>query len=154
MDKFALQCAIRHVYFNDYGLDKVFILSDLSALFLYYMDDDTPEDIIYDYRKLQVWLVKHEFIRKYVCAEKNVVPKDYHCEFKGNHMQNLTFSPVVNIPETEDRSLSIAQASEFANELNMINIPAIALYVKKRIRQMGDLDFVESEDEDACRPQI
>ena len=69
-------------------------------------------------------------------------------------MQNLTFSPVVNIPETEDRSLSIAQASEFANELNMINIPAIALYVKKRIRQMGDLDFVESEDEDACRPQI
>ncbi|MBR1863929.1 MAG: hypothetical protein IJ806_07580 [Ruminococcus sp.] len=63
-NKFALCCALRHIYFNDYGLDKTFIMSDLLALTAYYADQDTPPEIISNQKKLHLWLTKIEIIKK------------------------------------------------------------------------------------------
>lgn len=63
-NKFALCCALRHIYFNDYGLDKTFIMSDLLALTSYYTDQDAPPEIISNYKKLHHWLTKVELINK------------------------------------------------------------------------------------------
>ena len=51
-NKFALCCALRHIFFNDYGLEKTFIMSDLLALTAYYSDQDTPPEIISNQKKL------------------------------------------------------------------------------------------------------
>lgn len=63
-NKFALCCALRHIYFNDYGLEKTFIMSDLLALTAYYSDQNTPPEIISNQKKLHLWLTKAEFIKK------------------------------------------------------------------------------------------
>lgn len=63
-NKFALCCALRHIFFNDYGLERTFILSDLLALTAYYSDRDTPPEIISNQKKLHLWLTKVELIKK------------------------------------------------------------------------------------------
>ncbi len=63
-NKYALCCALRHIFFNDFGLEKTFILSDLLALTAYYSDDDTPPEIISNQKKLHLWLTKTELIKK------------------------------------------------------------------------------------------
>jgi hypothetical protein len=63
-NKFALCCALRHIYFNDFGLEKTFIMSDLLALTSYYSDQDTPPEIISNQKKLHLWLTKVELIKK------------------------------------------------------------------------------------------
>jgi hypothetical protein len=63
--RYALCCALRHIYFNDFGLDKTFILSDLLALTSYYTDEDTPPEIIADHKKLHLWLTKLELMKKF-----------------------------------------------------------------------------------------
>ena len=63
-NKFALCCALRHIYFNDYGLEKTFIMSDLLALTAYYSDQNTPPEIISNQKKLHMWLTKAELIKK------------------------------------------------------------------------------------------
>lgn len=63
-NKYALCCALRHIFFNDFGLEKTFILSDLLALTAYYSDGDTPPEIISNQKKLHLWLTKTELIKK------------------------------------------------------------------------------------------
>ena len=63
-NRFALCCALRHIYFNDYGLDKTFIMSDLLALTAYYSDQNTPPEIVSNQKKLHLWLTKVELIKK------------------------------------------------------------------------------------------
>ena len=63
-NKFALCCALRHIFFNDYGLEKTFIMSDLLALTAYYSDQDTPPEIISNQKKLHLWLTRAELIKK------------------------------------------------------------------------------------------
>lgn len=63
-NKFALCCALRHIFFNDYGLEKTFIMSDLLALTAYYSDQNTPPEIISNQKKLHLWLTKAELIKK------------------------------------------------------------------------------------------
>ncbi len=63
-NKFALCCALRHVFFNDYGLERTFIMSDLLALTAYYSDQNTPPEIISNQKKLHLWLTKAELIKK------------------------------------------------------------------------------------------
>lgn len=63
-NKYALCCALRHIFFNDFGLEKTFILSDLLALTAYYSDDNTPPEIISNQKKLHLWLTKTELIKK------------------------------------------------------------------------------------------
>ena len=36
--RFALSCALRHVFLNDFGLERTFIMKDLAALVIYYAD--------------------------------------------------------------------------------------------------------------------
>ncbi len=62
--RFALCCALRHVFFNDYGLERTYIMSDILALLSYYIDADTPVEIISNQKKLTLWLTKAEMIRK------------------------------------------------------------------------------------------
>ncbi len=69
-NKYALCCALRHIYFNDFGLDKTFIMSDLLALTAYYTDADTPPEIISNHKKLHLWLTKVELNKK-LGAEHN-----------------------------------------------------------------------------------
>lgn len=63
-NKYALCCALRHIYFNDFGLDKTFILSDLLSLTGYYSDNETPPEVISNQKKLHLWLTKVELIKK------------------------------------------------------------------------------------------
>ena len=63
-NKYALCCALRHIFFNDFGLDKTFIMSDLLALAAYYTDKSTPPEIISNQKKLHLWLTKVEIIKK------------------------------------------------------------------------------------------
>ena len=63
-NKFALCCALRHVFFNDYGLERTFILSDLLALTAYYSDQNTPPEIVSNQKKLHLWLTKVEMTKK------------------------------------------------------------------------------------------
>ena len=64
-NKYALCCALRHIYFNDFGLEKTFIMSDLLALTSFYSDENTPPEIISEYKKLHMWLTKFEIIKKF-----------------------------------------------------------------------------------------
>ena len=64
-NKFALCCALRHVFFNDYGLDRIFIMNDLLALVNYYTDGQTPPEIISNQKKLNLWLTKMELIKRF-----------------------------------------------------------------------------------------
>ena len=62
--RFALCCALRHIFFNDYGLDRTYILGDLLALLTYYSDADTPVEVISNTTKLHLWLTKVELLKK------------------------------------------------------------------------------------------
>lgn len=62
--RFALSCALRHIYFNDFGLDRTFIMKDLASLVIYYSDESTPSEIIAGYRRLNEWLTKLELIKQ------------------------------------------------------------------------------------------
>lgn len=72
-NRFALCCALRHIYFNDYGLDKTFIMSDLLALTAYYSDNDTPPEIVSNQKKLHLWLTKVELIKKFEQEQSNAL---------------------------------------------------------------------------------
>lgn len=63
-NKFALCCALRHIFFNDYGLDRTFILSDLLSLTAFYSDENTPPEVISNQKKLHLWLTRVEMIKK------------------------------------------------------------------------------------------
>ncbi|MBR5723192.1 MAG: hypothetical protein IKX57_06135 [Oscillospiraceae bacterium] len=63
-NRFALCCALRHIFFNDYGLEKTFIMSDLLALTAYYSDQNTPPEILSNQKKLHLWLTRAELIKK------------------------------------------------------------------------------------------
>ncbi|MBP3761647.1 MAG: hypothetical protein J6I55_09305 [Ruminococcus sp.] len=64
-NKYALCCALRHIYFNDFGLEKTFIMSDLLAVTSYYSDQNTPPEITENYKKLHMWLTKVEMFKKF-----------------------------------------------------------------------------------------
>ncbi|MBO4878199.1 MAG: hypothetical protein J5501_09360 [Ruminococcus sp.] len=80
-NKYALCCALRHIYFNDFGLDKTFIMSDLLALTAYYEDDNTPPEIISNQKKLHLWLTRIELLKK--------LGKEQGDEVIGNLMHEL-----------------------------------------------------------------
>lgn len=63
--RFALSCALRHIFLNDFGLDRTFIMKDLSALVIYYADESTPADIMADYEKLNNWILRYELMKQY-----------------------------------------------------------------------------------------
>ena len=63
--RFALSCALRHIFLNDFGLDRTFIMKDLSALVIYYADESTPAEIMADYEKLNNWILKYELMKQY-----------------------------------------------------------------------------------------
>ena len=62
--RFALSCALRHIYFNDFGLDRTFIMKDLASLVIYYSDETTPPEIIAGYKRLNEWLTRLELIKQ------------------------------------------------------------------------------------------
>ena len=63
--RFALSCALRHIFLNDFGLDRTFIMKDLSALVIYYTDESTPAEIMADYEKLNNWILRYELMKQY-----------------------------------------------------------------------------------------
>lgn len=63
--RFALSCALRHIFLNDFGLDRTFIMKDLSALVIYYADESTPAEIMADYEKLNNWILRYELMKQY-----------------------------------------------------------------------------------------
>ncbi len=63
--RFALSCALRHIFLNDFGLDRTFIMKDLSALVIYYADESTPAEIMTDYEKLNNWILRYELMKQY-----------------------------------------------------------------------------------------
>ena len=88
--RYALCCALRHIYFNDFGLDKTFILSDLLALTSYYTDEDTPPEIIADHKKLHLWLTKLELMKK--CELEDIGIEAMLMYVKNKAMQAGDFS--------------------------------------------------------------
>ena len=151
MDKYALRCAIRHIYFNDFCLDRTFILKDLSGLYLYYADENTPPEIRFTYSKLSAWLMKLELIQKYNQQPAIQFPKDYNSTLNatsGAQFPLFKFSPVINLPPSESEPLTIAQINGLINEFAEIDVESMAAYVKKRIYEKNDFAFVEDEDLD------
>ena len=63
--RFALSCALRHIFLNDFGLDRTFIMKDLSSLVIYYADESTPAEIMADYEKLNNWILRYELMKQY-----------------------------------------------------------------------------------------
>ena len=63
--RFALSCALRHVFLNDFGLDRTFIMKDLSALVIYYADESTPGEIMANYEKLNNWILRYELMKQF-----------------------------------------------------------------------------------------
>lgn len=153
MDTFAKRCAIRHVFFNDFGLDRTFLLSDLSALYLYYADENTPAEIKYIYNQISAWLMKIELIRKFYRGEPAPIPKDFNCTVSaapGSDFPLFKFSPEIKLPADNRQVLPVAQINGLISEFSQINVAAMAEYVRKRIYEKGDFDFVEKDmtDED------
>ena len=68
-NKFALCCALRHIFFNDYNIERTSILSDILATSAYYTDKDTPSEIICNQKKLNLWLTRAELAKKLQPAE-------------------------------------------------------------------------------------
>jgi len=62
--RFALSCALRHIFFNDFGLDRTFIMKDLAALVIYYADETTPAEIMANYEKLTQWQLRYELMKQ------------------------------------------------------------------------------------------
>ena len=63
--RYALSCALRHVFLNDFGLDRTFIMKDLSALVIYYADESTPLEIMANYEKLNNWILRYELMKQF-----------------------------------------------------------------------------------------
>ena len=63
--RFALSCALRHIFLNDFGLDRTFIMKDLSALVIYYADETTPAEIMSNYEMLNEWLLRYELMKQF-----------------------------------------------------------------------------------------
>jgi len=63
--RFALSCALRHIFLNDFGLDRTFIMKDLSALVIYYADESTPAEIMAEYEKLNNWILRYELMKQF-----------------------------------------------------------------------------------------
>ena len=63
--RFALSCALRHIFLNDFGLDRTFIMKDLSALVIYYADETTPAEIMTNYEMLNEWLLRYELMKQF-----------------------------------------------------------------------------------------
>ena len=63
--RFALSCALRHVFLNDFGLERTFIMKDLAALVIYYADETTPGDIMANYEKLNNWILRYELMKQF-----------------------------------------------------------------------------------------
>ena len=63
--RFALSCALRHIFLNDFGCERTFIMKDLSALVIYYADESTPAEIMADYEKLNNWILRYELMKQF-----------------------------------------------------------------------------------------
>lgn len=63
--RFALSCALRHIFFNDFGLDRTFIMKDLASLVIYYADETTPPSIMIEYEKLTEWQLRYELMKQF-----------------------------------------------------------------------------------------
>ena len=63
--RFALSCALRHIFFNDFGLDRTFIMKDLASLVIYYADENTPAEIMLNYEKLTEWQLRYELMKQF-----------------------------------------------------------------------------------------
>ena len=63
--RFALSCALRHIFLNDFGLDRTFIMKDLSALVIYYADETTPAEIMTNYEMMNEWLLRYELMKQF-----------------------------------------------------------------------------------------
>ena len=77
-NRYVLSCALRHIYLNDFGLDRIFIMTDLAALVMFYGDAQTPREIITEYTKLHTWLTRVELVRK-IKGDDYVIPEARLC---------------------------------------------------------------------------
>ena len=77
-NRYVLSCALRHIYLNDFGLDRIFIMNDLAALVMFYGDAETPREIITEYTKLHTWLTRIELVKK-IKGDDYVIPEARLC---------------------------------------------------------------------------
>ncbi|SFB90022.1 hypothetical protein [Ruminococcus albus] len=148
-NRFCLSCALRHVFFNDFGLDRTFIMSDLAALFLYYADNDVLPQLSADYNRLNVWLTKVELIRKPRKEESYPMPKDYHVDLNNEEeIRSFKFAPQINMPQVPVYKIDSDTADQLAEELSAIDVASLAAYVRGKAIAAGDLILGHIEDDD------
>lgn len=149
-NRFCLSCALRHVFFNDFGLDRVFIMNDLAALFIYYADNDVLPQLTADYNKLNVWLTRVELIRKPRKEEQYpAVPKDIHVNVSCDDcVETINASPVINMPPFEYSKMDRELLNELTDELSAIDVASMAAYVRQKALAAGDLILCHIEDDD------
>ena len=143
-NRFLLSCALRHVFLNDFGLDRVFIMNDLAALFLYYADEAVPEELSAEFNRLNVWLTKAELLKKPRKDEAYPTPKDFNINLNSSDELNVTsfhFSPNINMPEIPQYSFDGRMLDELADELSEIDVAALASYVRTKALEAGDLSL-------------
>ena len=148
-NRFCLSCALRHVFLNDFGLDRVFIMNDLAALFLYYADNDVLPQLSADFNKLNVWLTKVELIRKPRKDEQYPIPKDFHIDLScDTDVGTVNVAPVINMPEMPKNQIDEDTLDELADELSAIDVASLAAYVRSKAMAAGDLILGHIEDDD------
>ena len=149
-NKYVLCCALRHVFLNDFGLDRVFIMNDLAALFLYYADSEVPAELSREFNKLNVWLTKVELLRKPRKEEPYPMPKDFNVTVDSSdcsELRNCTVAPELNMPAVPQYGVSGALLDSLGDELSEINVAGIAAYVREKAVKAGDLilDDIEGD---------
>ena len=147
-NRFCLSCALRHVFFNDFGLDRVFIMNDLAALFLYYADNDVLPQLSADFNKLNVWLTKVELIRKPRKEEPYPTLKDHHVDMGSDDVHTFKYAPQINMPQIPVFRMDNAVLDELAEELSAIDVASLAAYVRGKAMAAGDLQLGHIEDDD------
>ena len=147
-NRYVLSCALRHVFLNDFGLDRVFIMNDLAALFIYYADENVLPQLSADYNKLNVWLTKVELLRK-PRKEENypAVPKDFNCNLSTDDVTVpiFKFAPEIHMPQMSEHSFDPDVLDELASELSTIDVASLAAYVRSKAIAAGDLILEDIE---------
>ena len=146
-NRFVLSCALRHVFLHDFGLDRVFVMNDLAALYIYYADEHVLPQLAADFNKLNVWLTKVELIRKPHGDENYPIPKDFKCDLDtdDSQIQLFKFSPVINMPPKPNDAIDPDVLDELARELSCIDVAALASYVRSKAIAAGDLTLNDIE---------
>jgi|GEM_PF-970499 hypothetical protein len=149
-NKFALCCALRHVFFNDFALDRVFIMNDLASLFIYYADNDVLPQLSADFNKLNVWLTKVELIKKPRKDEPYKIPTDFRCDLNTDDatIPMFKFAPEIHMPEVRSYSIPPAILQELTDELSTIDVASLAAYVRAKAMAAGDLALTSIEGDD------